>query len=196
MDWYILKVQSNREESIPKRLQRQVKIAGLDQYFDEVIVPTEKVTEFKGGKKKVVERKLYPGYIVVHMDINDDTWFAGARDVGHRRLHRRRRQADADARRTRWPGSCRPKTEETDEAPKLDIKFNVRRPGEGQGRHVRELRRRSRHDRRGERPRDGDDQHLRPQHAGRIGILADRSDVSGSRQLSVVSCQRSLTTDN
>ena len=41
-----------------------------------MIVPTEKVTEFKGGKKKVVERKLYPGYIVVHMHINDDTWFA------------------------------------------------------------------------------------------------------------------------
>ena len=39
-------------------------------------MPTEKVTEFKGGKKKVVERKLYPGYIVVHMHINDDTWFA------------------------------------------------------------------------------------------------------------------------
>jgi transcriptional antiterminator NusG len=40
-----------------------------------VIVPTEKVTEFKGGKKKVIKRKLYPGYLVVHMEINDDTWF-------------------------------------------------------------------------------------------------------------------------
>jgi transcription antitermination factor NusG len=48
----------------------------VDRFFDQVIVPTEKVTEFKGGKKKVVERKLYPGYIVVHMHINDDTWFA------------------------------------------------------------------------------------------------------------------------
>ena len=46
-----------------------------DTYFDEVIVPTEKVTEFKGGKKKVIKRKLYPGYLVVHMEINDDTWF-------------------------------------------------------------------------------------------------------------------------
>ena len=40
-----------------------------------MIVPTEKVTEFKGGKKRVVKRKLYPGYLVVHMEINDDTWF-------------------------------------------------------------------------------------------------------------------------
>jgi transcription termination/antitermination protein NusG len=75
MDWYILKVQSNREESIREGLLRRVAIAGLGFYFDHVIVPTEKVTEFKGGKKKVIKRKLYPGYLVVHMEINDDTWF-------------------------------------------------------------------------------------------------------------------------
>jgi transcription termination/antitermination protein NusG len=75
MDWYILKVQSNREESIREGLLRRVAIAGLDRYFGDVIVPTEKVTEFKGGKKRVIKRKLYPGYIVVHMEINDDTWF-------------------------------------------------------------------------------------------------------------------------
>ncbi len=76
MDWYILKVQSNRERSIAEALERKMRIEGLDRFFDQVIVPTEKVTEFKGGKKKIVERKLYPGYIVVHMHINDDTWFA------------------------------------------------------------------------------------------------------------------------
>ena len=75
MDWYILKVQSNREESIREGLLRRVAIAGLGFYFGDVIVPTEKVTEFKGGKKKVIKRKLYPGYLVVHMEINDDTWF-------------------------------------------------------------------------------------------------------------------------
>jgi transcription termination/antitermination protein NusG len=75
MDWYILKVQSNREDSIRDGLIRRVKIAGLEDYFGEVIVPTEKVTEFKGGKKRVTKRKLYPGYIVVNMEINDDTWF-------------------------------------------------------------------------------------------------------------------------
>ena len=75
MEWYILKVQSNREESIREGLLRRVAIAGLGFFFDQVIVPTEKVTEFKGGKKKVIKRKLYPGYLVVHMEINDDTWF-------------------------------------------------------------------------------------------------------------------------
>jgi transcription termination/antitermination protein NusG len=75
MDWYILKIQSNREESIREGLVRRVAIAGLDYYFGDIIVPTEKVTEFKGGKKRVTKRKLYPGYLVVHMEINDDTWF-------------------------------------------------------------------------------------------------------------------------
>ena len=74
-DWYILKVQSNREESIRDGLQRRVAVAGLDRFFGEIIVPTEDVAEFKNGKKRVSKRKLYPGYIMVNMAINDDTWF-------------------------------------------------------------------------------------------------------------------------
>jgi len=75
MDWYILKVQSNREDSIAAALTRRVKIAGFEKFFDEIIVPVEMITEFKAGKRRVVKRKLYPGYIVVHMAINDETWF-------------------------------------------------------------------------------------------------------------------------
>lgn len=74
-EWYILKVQSNREDSIREALLRRIQIAGLEGFFGEIIVPTEMVTEIKGGKKKVVKRKLYPGYIVVHMEYNDDTWY-------------------------------------------------------------------------------------------------------------------------
>jgi len=73
--WYILKVQSNREDSIRDALERRIKIAGLQDFFGEIIVPTETVSEFKAGKKRVVKRKLYPGYIVVNMEINEDTWF-------------------------------------------------------------------------------------------------------------------------
>ena len=75
MDWYILKVQSNRENTICDALRRRVSVAGLDEYFGEIMVPTEDIVEFKNSKKKVVKRKLYPGYIVAHMSINDDTWF-------------------------------------------------------------------------------------------------------------------------
>jgi len=75
MNWYILKVQSNREKSICDGLKRRVAVAGLDDFFGDILVPTEDVAEFKNGKRRVVKRKLYPGYIVVHMAINDDTWF-------------------------------------------------------------------------------------------------------------------------
>jgi transcriptional antiterminator NusG len=76
MNWYILKVQVNRENSICDTLKRRVKVAGMDQYFGEVLVPTEDVREFnKAGKQRITKRKLYPGYIVVNMSINDDSWF-------------------------------------------------------------------------------------------------------------------------
>ena len=68
-------MQSNREKSICDGLKRRVKVAGLDEFFGEIIVPTEDVAEFKNGKRRVVKRKLYPGYIVVNMTLNDDTWF-------------------------------------------------------------------------------------------------------------------------
>ena len=76
MDWYILKVQVNRENSICDALRRRVKVAGMEHNFGDVLVPTEDVREFnKAGKQRIVKRKLYPGYIVVNMAINDDSWF-------------------------------------------------------------------------------------------------------------------------
>jgi transcriptional antiterminator NusG len=125
MDWYILKVQSNRERSIAEALERKMKIEGLDRFFDQVIVPTEKVTEFKGGKKKVVvERKLYPGYIVVHMHINDDTWFAVRETSGVGDF------TGAGGKPTPMLPQevtriVQTEVEETSEAPKLDIRFSA-----------------------------------------------------------------------
>lgn len=75
MEWYILKVQSNREDSIKKNLERRVRIAGLDKFFGEIVVPTESVTELKGGRRKTTKQKLYPGYVIIQMEINEDTWY-------------------------------------------------------------------------------------------------------------------------
>ena len=75
MQWYVLKVQSNREKSIRDSLVRRVKREGLEDFFGEIIIPTEKVVDTKGGKKRVSERKLYPGYIMVQLILNDDTWY-------------------------------------------------------------------------------------------------------------------------
>lgn len=123
MDWYILKVQSNRERSIADALQRKMAMEGLDHYFDQAIVPTEKVTEFKGGKKRVVERKLYPGYIVVHMHINEDTWFAVRETSGIGDF-----TGAAGTPTPMLPHEVarivRKEEEVTTEEPKLDIKFS------------------------------------------------------------------------
>jgi transcriptional antiterminator NusG len=75
MHWYILKVQSNREDSISETLKRRIMLQGMEKWFGEVVVPKEQVTDFKGGKKRVVSRKLYPGYILVQMILNDETWY-------------------------------------------------------------------------------------------------------------------------
>jgi len=73
--WYVLKVQSSREDTIRDALQRRVKIQGLQRYFGQIVVPTEKITEIHNNKKRVVERKTYPGYIMVQMELNEKTWF-------------------------------------------------------------------------------------------------------------------------
>ncbi len=63
--WYVVKVQSGREESIKEAIERRVKIEGLEDYFGQIIIPVEKVTEMRNGKRVVRERKLYPGYLMV-----------------------------------------------------------------------------------------------------------------------------------
>jgi len=74
--WYILKVAFNREDSIREALEKRIKLSNLKEYFGEILVPTEDVVEFtRAGKKRIVKRKLYPGYLMIQMIISDDTWF-------------------------------------------------------------------------------------------------------------------------
>jgi len=73
--WYVLKVQSNRERSIRDNLVRRIHQEGLDEFFGEIVIPTEKVVETKAGKKRVTEHKLFPGYLMVQMELTDETWY-------------------------------------------------------------------------------------------------------------------------
>ncbi len=73
--WYVIKVQSGREDTIKEGMLKRVKKEALEDLFGEIVVPSEKVSEIKGGKKKVTERKFYPGYIMVNMAITDETWY-------------------------------------------------------------------------------------------------------------------------
>jgi len=69
--WYIVKVQSGREESIKEAIERRVKIEGLDEFFDQIKIPVERVSELRNGKRVVRSRKKFPGYLMVHVDFND-----------------------------------------------------------------------------------------------------------------------------
>jgi transcriptional antiterminator NusG len=79
--WYVLRVQSGREDKVREALQKRIKGMALDAVITNVVVPTEKVTEIRSGKKSVRERKIYPGYLMVEMetddrgDVNDNAWF-------------------------------------------------------------------------------------------------------------------------
>jgi len=69
--WYVVKVQSGREESIREAIERRFRIEGLEEYFSKIIIPVEKTAEMRNGKRVVKERKLYPGYLMVEVEYND-----------------------------------------------------------------------------------------------------------------------------
>jgi transcriptional antiterminator NusG len=69
--WYVVKVQSGREESIKEAIERKVKIEGLEEFYGQIHIPTEKVQEVRHGKRVEREKKLYPGYIMAEVEYND-----------------------------------------------------------------------------------------------------------------------------
>ena len=69
--WYFVRCQSGQEDSICRQVQTRVKMAGLQDLVPQVLVPFERVTDMKGGKKRVVNKKLYPGYLMLQADIED-----------------------------------------------------------------------------------------------------------------------------
>ena len=71
--WYVLRVQTNREETVRDALLTRVRAAGFDERVSTVLVPTESVSEIKSGKKVTSEHKIYPGYIFVEMELSEDT---------------------------------------------------------------------------------------------------------------------------
>ncbi len=73
MDWYVLKIFSSKEKKIRDSILREAEIAGLQDQIKEVLVPSEKVTEMKEGKKKVREKVFFPGYILVNMEISKES---------------------------------------------------------------------------------------------------------------------------
>ena len=72
--WYIVHAYSGKEKHVLRTIQEHIVIKNLEDSFGEIIVPTEEVVEMRGGQKRKSERKFFPGYILIQMEMNDDTW--------------------------------------------------------------------------------------------------------------------------
>ena len=72
--WYVVHAYSGFEKSVQRALTERVARSGMADMFGRILVPVEEVVELKGGQKSISERKFFPGYVLVEMDMNDDTW--------------------------------------------------------------------------------------------------------------------------
>ncbi|MDD1606147.1 MAG: transcription termination/antitermination protein NusG [Methylococcaceae bacterium] len=72
--WYVVHAYSNFENKVKQALEDRIKREGLEQYFGKILVPTEEVVEMRMGQQRKSERKFFPGYVLVQMELTDETW--------------------------------------------------------------------------------------------------------------------------
>ncbi|OUS13311.1 transcription termination/antitermination protein NusG [Gammaproteobacteria bacterium 53_120_T64] len=72
--WYVVHAYSGYEKKVALAIKERIDLAGMEEQFGEVLVPTEEVVEIRGGQKRKSERKFFPGYVLVQMELSDDTW--------------------------------------------------------------------------------------------------------------------------
>ena len=72
--WYVVHAYSGFEKQAMRALQERIELSGFPEKFGEIIVPAEEVVEMRAGKKRRSERKFFPGYVLVEMDLDDDSW--------------------------------------------------------------------------------------------------------------------------
>ncbi len=74
MKWYVVQAYSQYEMRVKQLLTERIVRAGLEDFFGEILIPTEEVSEVRDGKRRTSERKFFPGYVLVEMEMNDETW--------------------------------------------------------------------------------------------------------------------------
>ena len=74
LKWYVVHAYSNFENKVKASLEERIKLLGLENKFGKVMVPTEEVVEMREGQKRRSERKFFPGYVLVEMELDDETW--------------------------------------------------------------------------------------------------------------------------
>jgi transcriptional antiterminator NusG len=72
--WYVVHAFSGFEKQVQRSMAERISRAGMEDMFGEILVPTEEVVEMKGGQKRRSDRKFFPGYVLVEMEMNDETW--------------------------------------------------------------------------------------------------------------------------
>ncbi len=72
--WYAIHIHSGFENKVKIRLEREIKLAHMEGFVSQILIPTENVVEVKAGQKKVSSRKFFPGYILIEMEMNDEVW--------------------------------------------------------------------------------------------------------------------------
>jgi transcriptional antiterminator NusG len=72
--WYVVHAYSNFENKVKQALEERIKREGLEQYFGKILVPTEEIVEMRMGQQRKSERKFFPGYVLVQMELTDETW--------------------------------------------------------------------------------------------------------------------------
>ena len=75
MRWYVVHAYSGFEKSVMRAISERVQRLGMQDKFGRILVPVEVVEEIKGGQKSTSERKFFPGYVLVEMELNDETWY-------------------------------------------------------------------------------------------------------------------------
>jgi len=129
MQWFVIRVQSGREETVRETLEKRKKAFGLEEKIGRTLVPTEQISEIKSGQKRVREKKIYPGYVFVETQVDEagelerDVWYLiretpGVGDfIGSYRKPVPMHQHDVD--------KLLGEAEKKEEAPKLKIDFQV-----------------------------------------------------------------------
>jgi transcription termination/antitermination protein NusG len=72
--WYVVQVMSTHEKKVKKSLEENRELRGVGDRISEIVLPTENVSEVKGGQTKVVEKRLWPGYLLIKMELNEESW--------------------------------------------------------------------------------------------------------------------------
>ena len=75
MDWYVIHTQTGAEERAKAGIDRRIATTELKNYVEEIVVPTEQVSEVRGGKKRITTRKFFPGYIIIKMNMTKESWY-------------------------------------------------------------------------------------------------------------------------